>query len=466
MEEQRFYSRAKSFRRLLSVFLVLFIFNFSLSAKFITYNDIKNLSFSVAAGQDLVTNTEIKFFVDIPYVSPSEVEIETPLDTENVTFTSSRRIQSDLSNEGTVVELWFSFAKKGTYRLPSLLLKIQGIKREIEFKPVTIKFNPKEQAPVLIVKFDNGIVLSSEGESYSDFKNKVEQFSIVAGKRMGFTVYIQYGVQLISFNWDIPKDSIFTQTKTYAIIDNQIADTNAQDDLVPVCDFEWMPLVPGKMNFPSIKLTVTGYSGFKSDIHLPDFSVNILENTDETIVHEDGFFQDAFTEVKKVVAPVEVTPITKDVCLEIANLRIKERHSILNKAKQKRIQLEQSYDLPSTRDEFKFFYIYLALFFVVASIVLFILFLRKKKFFLNMISSTLLVISLSFFIGILRNINREHAVSMGCTLYSIPEINAESKSELLPGSYVQIKEKNGDWLYVNLGETGGWCKKDNFIIIK
>ena len=69
-------------------------------------------------------------------------------------------------------------------------------------------------------------------------------------------------------------------------------------------------------------------------------------------------------------------------------------------------------------------------------------------------------------IGILRNINREHAVSMGCTLYSIPEINAESKSELLPGSYVQIKEKNGDWLYVNLGETGGWCKKDNFIIIK
>ncbi len=468
MEEQRFNSRAKSCRRLLSFIAVLLICNFSLFAKFITYQDIRDLYFSPAAGQDLVTNTEIKFFVEIPYVSPSDVEIQIPDYSENVTFSSSRRIQSDLSNEGTVVELWFSFAKKGTYQLPSLLLKIQGFTRQIPFKPVNIKFNPKEQAPVIIVKFDNGVVLSSDAESYSEFKTKVEDFSITAGKKLGFTVFLQFGVQLVSFNWDIPRDSIFTQTKTYAILESQYSSsgTNGTDDLIPVCDFEWMPLVAGKMKFPLIKMSVTAFNGFSSEVYLTDFTVNILENSDEVIATDDGFFQDAFTEVKKVVPPVEVTPITKEICQQIAELRIKERHSVFGKTRAQRVKLEQTYDLPSTKDEFKFFYFYVALFFVIVSIILFILFLKKKKVFLNIITSTLLILALSDFIGTIMNVNREHAVSMGCTLYSIPEINAESKSELLPGSYVQIKEKNGDWLYVNLGETGGWCKKDNFIIIK
>ena len=213
-------------------------------------------------------------------------------------------------------------------------------------------------------------------------------------------------------------------------------------------------------------MSVTAFNGFRSEVYLPDFTVNILENSDEVIATDDGFFQDAFTEVKKVVPPVEVTPITKEICQQIAELRIKERHSVFGKTRAQRVKLEQTYDLPSTKDEFKFFYVYVALFFVIVSVILFIFFLKKKKVFLNIITSTLLILALSDFIGTIMNVNREHAVSMGCTLYSIPEINAESKSELLPGSYVQIKEKNGDWLYVNLGETGGWCKKDNFIIIK
>lgn len=466
MEKQRINSRTKSCRRLLIFLAVLSLCNFSLYARFITNSDVKNLYFSAAGGQELVTNTEIKFFVDIPYVSPSEVEIITPPDQENVTFTSSRRIQTDLTNEGTTVELWFSFSKKGNYQLPSVPLIIQGITREIKVRPVTIKFNPREQAPVLIVKFDNGTILTSDAESYAEFRKKTEDFSIVAGKKIRFTVFIQYGVQLTAFNWDIPKDSIFTQTKTYPIIETQVAESGSQDDLIPVSDFEWMPLVPGKMTFPLIKLTVTGFSGFRSEIRLPDFSVAILENTDEVIVHEDGFYQDAFTEVKTNIVVEEKEPITKEICREIAQLRIKERHSLISDAKAKRIKLEQKYDLPSTQDEFKIIYLYISIFLVAASLVLFIIFLRKKKLFFNIIFSTLLIVSLSYFIGIVMNANREHAVSMGCTLYSIPEVNAESKSELMPGSYVQIKEKNGDWLYVNLGETGGWCKKESFIIIK
>jgi len=465
MEKQRFKSRAESFRRLL-IYFVLFFSLSSLHAKWISPFELRNLSFAVSAGQELVTNTEIKFFVEIPGVAPSEVEILTPKEVENVSFTSSRRIQSDLNNEGTVVEMWFSFAKKGTYHLPPLSVNIQGSSREIKFNPVSIKFNPKEQQPVIIVQFDNGLVLSSDLESLNEFKKKVQEFTLTAGKKISFTVYIQFGVQLISFNWDIPKDSIFTQTKTYPIIENQIADTNKTDDLIPVADFEWMPLVPGVMEFPSIRITVSSFRGYKSEISLPDFSINILENTEEEIIQNDPFYQDAFAEIKKNVPEKKEIIITKADCEKIAALRIAERHSLFSGVRKERIELEQSLNLPSNQKEFKTIFIFIALFCVLICIILFIFFLRKKKLYLNIIASVLLLSSIFMFTGIILKAKNEHAVSMGCTLYSIPEIDAESKTELLPGSYVQIKEKNGDWLYVNLGESGGWCKKENFIIIK
>lgn len=62
--------------------------------------------------------------------------------------------------------------------------------------------------------------------------------------------------------------------------------------------------------------------------------------------------------------------------------------------------------------------------------------------------------------------NKTYGVSKGCQLYSIPDELSEARSELSAGSYVEIKESSGDWFYVLLGESGGWCNKENVIQIK
>lgn len=465
MEKQRTKSRNQFSRRLLSYLLVLLSFS-SLNARTLTAFDFRNLSFSVSSGQDLVTNSEIKFFVNIPYANPSEVEIYSSNETENVSFVSSRRIQSDETNEGTVVEIWYSFSKKGDYQLSPLTLRVQGEFRQIKFDPVSIKFNPKEQFPVIVIKFDDGKVLSSDRESLAQFKKDVQDFSIVAGEKIRFTVFFQYGVQLNSFNWDIPKDSIFVQTRTYDILEKKVTDNVRSEDLIPVSDFEWMPLLPGEIKFPSIRMAIFSFLGYRSEVEFPVFTIKVLEDKEEKIKVDDGLFKEAFMENSVNVEEKKKIEITKEDCEKIAELRIKERHSFIGFAKSRRVKFEQSLDLPANQPEFKIFYVYLALFFVICCIVLFVFFLRKKKAILNIFTILILLSSITLLIGTILNLNKEHAISKGCILYSIPEETAESKSDLMPGSYVQIKEKNGEWIYVHLGETGGWCKKDNFIIIK
>ena len=55
---------------------------------------------------------------------------------------------------------------------------------------------------------------------------------------------------------------------------------------------------------------------------------------------------------------------------------------------------------------------------------------------------------------------------MFISLSSTTSIFAEAKAEMGAGNKVQITENAGKWYYIELGETGGWCKAENIIIIK
>ena len=103
--------------------------------------------------------------------------------------------------------------------------------------------------------------------------------------------------------------------------------------------------------------------------------------------------------------------------------------------------------------------------FVILSIVLFIVFLKKKMVLQACISSAALFFGLIFFIFVSVQMVKKYGISTGCKISSIPEKNAKAESSIGAGNRVLITEDAGEWIYIQLGETGGWCKRNEVIFI-
>jgi hypothetical protein len=78
----------------------------------------------------------------------------------------------------------------------------------------------------------------------------------------------------------------------------------------------------------------------------------------------------------------------------------------------------------------------------------------------------LLVIGIAILIYCAVRKNERYGICTGCKIYSIPQSNAESVSEVSGGSRVRILEHTGKWYYIEVGETGGWCNTGDICIIK
>ncbi|MCQ2590282.1 MAG: hypothetical protein MJ179_07655 [Treponema sp.] len=465
MEKHRIKSGSEFSRRLLVLFFV-FCFVTPVHAKFLTNKDFESIRFSSqksSDASDYYTNVDICFETVIPFVEPGEIEIFSPEDMDNVSFRTLKRTQwNDEEGEpGTKIEAWYSFSKKGTYTLTPLTVRVQGFKRNIQFNPVTIKLNPKAQDPIVIIRFADGKTATSE-----DGFALLNDMEFTAGQKVSFEVLFQYGVQLINLHWDLPKDSIFTQTKAHEIIQTKYIEKANLDEIVPVSGFEWTPLVSGAATFPVVSLTLTSNNGYKGEVKIPSIPVTIGERKETGKQTEATLFDQAFEAAYIEEVKTEKPVVTALDCEELAELRIKERKSILGLGKTKRVEKETSLGLPSGTSEFKLLYIYASIFFLVLSLIFFALKLKKKSVITNIITTAIVILAASVLVVSIVASKKLHGISRGNQLYSIPDNLSEAKSELQPGSYVEIKESSGEWYYVLLGESGGWCKKDQIIVIK
>ena len=464
MEKQRTKSGSKFSRRLLAAIVFVNFLN-PLYAKILTNSDFAKLRFVPVQSNndtsDFFTNTDIRFEVEVPYVRPGEIDISSPDDMDNVSFKTLKRTELDNENGGTKIEVWYSFSKKGSYNLQPLTVRVQGFKRTIAFAPISVKTNPKDQDPIMIIEFSDGKVATSEN-GFADIS--LMEFKV--GEKVTFDVLFQYGVQLISFNWNLPKDSIFTQTKEYEILETKYKDKSKLDEIVPVSSFEWIPLMEGPATFPVFSMTITSNNGYKGEIKVPAIQIQVGEKAIENTVRTVELFNQAF-EVNEVEhIPEEEVIVTLEDCQELAELRINERYSFFGLKKSKRIEKELSLGLPADSSEFSVSWIYFSILFVVLSLGIFIFFLRKKRLFINIISTALFIFAvIGLSVSILES-KKQHGVSCGGQLFSIPDSLSEAKTELKPGSYIEIKEFSGEWIYVLLGESGGWCKKEDIIQIK
>ena len=234
MEKQRINAKSRFIKRLLIFAFLIFNVNSSIFSQYLTYSIIKDLRITPVENQDLYANTEIKFEVTVPYTMPSQMQISIPDLPQNVTFQTLRRTESYSEPGSTRIELWLSFSKEGTYKLPALNVKINDVKRTIKFSEVTISVNPMELSPRLVYVFEDGTTI------YSDqIPPEKEIFSVELGQKINFTVNVQYAVQVLQMNWHIPENSIFSQTRAYEITEVKyrekapIADDSA---IVELCD--------------------------------------------------------------------------------------------------------------------------------------------------------------------------------------------------------------------------------------
>ena len=419
MEKQRNKSVAESCRRLLIIFL--FFVTQSLYSQTLTSAMLRDLTIVPAEGQQLCVNSEIKFQIIIPYTLPGQIDISMPQEKEGVSFKTLRKVESD---SGTKIELWFVFEKTGRFELNPLVVKIRNSRRQIPFVPVTIGINPKEQMPVCVILRGNE-------------RNK--SFTVTTGQKIKFRVCLQYATQVVRFNWDIPKDSLFIQGQMYEFTQVKQREKVVSDELIPLCDFEWTPLVPGKMDFPAFTITAVAYNGDRVNVPMPKITVNVLKGRSKSQDDGQTFFDSAFEQdFEEQNAQDEELPSTEDSLI-----------AALNK-----------------QNDFSVVWIYISAVLLAGLIVVLIILIRRKRKGLSIICGAGVVCALVLFIYCAAMRARKFGESTGAQIFSIPEMSASVKSEIPAGNRVQILSESGEWYYLRFGETEGWCKKDSIIILK
>lgn len=463
MEKQRIITTTKSCRRLL-VSILLALFAVQLEAQTLTASIIKDLTIAPASDQHLYAKEDIKFEVYIPYVKSTQVQVQNPSIAAEVSFKQLKKYDdfSDGPNGGVKLELWYTFGKKGNYQLPPLSLVIQNRRRTIKYSPVTISDNPADMNPRIVIELSNGQML------YSDAKNDVIKVPVM--EPLSFTVNLQYAVQLIQFTYDIPKESILTQTNVFEIVEIKYREKNYTDDLIPVATFDWTGLVPGKHTMPPLKMRVTGYNGYRIDCIMPEFVVDFVEDSSSSskLDNNNSAFEDAFDFDFEAEEAAKQERITEQTCEQLAQLRIEEKNKIFghNANIAQRREFEEKYEISAAENEFYMGIYYLSHLILLAGIILFIYLLRKKNRNKAIIVATLSICSIAFFVYTEVRKHETYGIFKGGKVSSIPEENAESYSEISAGNRVHITEKAGKWYYIELGETGGWCLQENVLVIE
>jgi len=468
MEKQRIKSISKSCKRLLIGFVVFAGCSKAniLNAQQITAAQIAKLRIQPSENQNLYTKTDIKFEVLIPNTNPSNVILQNTNINSDYTLKTIRKTQEYGEIPGTRLELWYNFDKKGTYKISPLSLYINNRRRTIAFLPVTIANNPEFLSPRIVILFDDETAVYSD-EIPADSKKPL--FTWKTGEKISFKVCLQYAVQLVQFSWELPKESIFTQTKTYEITEIKYREKRYSEDLIPVAEFEWTALSDEIKKFPKIKLTATGYNGYKSDLLLPEIPVMFVKQEINQIEEESDFdiFDLAFENISPKTKKKELKNkgISDFECFHLADLRIKERYEILyhNSNRQNRIAYEEEMGISAAKNEFYMGLLYFSIILLIISFLSLIISLRKKNFLAAILSSGMMIFFSVFFIFMVIQANKKFAISKGCTITSIPEANAKSNYTIGAGNRVQILERSGNWVYIQLGESGGWCTIDDII---
>lgn len=414
------------------------------------------------------TNKEAQFILKIPGILPSDVQTELPAFPEGVIFNSSKR-GDFFTNEGTMgaeIDLWFTFRKTGTLALPPLIIYVQGRRFAINFKPVEVYENPRTILPKMTFVFEGG-------ETIGDDAKKIPSISLEAGKPARFTIYLQYAIQAQQFAWNIPKDSIFRETKKYDLSATEKS-SEFSTKKIPVADFEWTPFAAGSASLPEIQMMAVAYSGRSIYLSTPECLVTITAakavskpQAKEAAAHSP-LYKSAWDEEAAQDNQKESDKASPFDCAEIARLRSQERRAFVNipKVRAQRAAAERVIGLQGAENEPLACVLFVLLGADGILLALAVIFLALKKRF----EAALLGIAAAGLLSVTAldaNVFlKKRGVIVGGEISPVPEESAMTKTAVSAGSRVLIKEEIQGWYYIVYNESGGWIRKENLAVIK
>lgn len=431
----------------------------------LTYSIIRELDV-VPVSEKNFCGEECAFELKIPYVKADRVVAAIPDLPSGVSFVSLRRSEYSDDTTGTKIELWLTFAETGTYRLRFLRVTIDGTFYNIPFLPVTISENPRDMLPQLVVAFDNGTELVHQRKSR---QSSSAAFSAAAGTPLYFTVYLRYAVQLVSFYWSVPKNALFTELERYEITKGTLRNSDFSEEKIPVARFEWQPLVTGNVFLPEISLTVTSYSGGRTELSMPDAFIEIRNEAhrSETADASENYFAYAFTALPEKNTHSVKPVVSQEDCRTIARMRAKERTSIpFGQAAKERREFEQNCGVRNAKNEPTYFSRNVLVCLAVVFFILLgaVILLRKIPVIIMCAALGIFCILMAVVSSV--RLSAEYGIFTGGGIRSVPEESVEAAGSIESGRIVKIEQKAGGWVCVRVGTADGWVKEDSVVIIE
>ena len=428
-------------------------------------SDLQKLRVTPPVGA-LYSGNDYMFSLIIPDVKPSDVQADSPEMPPGVSVVSMRRtdyaqigIQS-----GTEIDIWLSFRDARIYTLPPLRVRIKGRPYEIPFSDVNIEQNPASTFPHLIVKFENGTELT-DGTT-----NDEPLFTLPAGEKILFTLYVQYAVQAIRFSWQAPKDALLTELWRYEIAEGTPRASLFTADPIPVALFEWQPLVGGNTPIPDMQLTVSAYSGARVKLSPPAGTILVVPSlsvpSDEGDSNE-SYFSYAFSEVGHSESEHRVRTLSESDCETLAMLHSAERHAFFPwKAASARRAFEAKLGIASGKAEPS---VAACMLFAAATLVLAllcaVLFVLKKRAGAYAVLGCVLVV-FSFAVASAIRLSGTYGIFKGGDVRFVPDESSGLVSPIASGERVSVEETAGKWVYIQYGTTGGWVASSSVVPIR
>ncbi len=461
----------KQKRKFFCGLLIFLFYIFNADAKGVSPSVIKKLT--VKPDSTLFfTAQENGYTLKIPGADPYMVQTDLPQLPQGVVFVSSKReeyLDPD-GTGGTAVHLWFTFKDTGPVKMPPLIVMVENRTYYLSFEDVTVYENPALINPETVVEFESEVtkIKTSDGRTV---------IKVREGEEIIFSVGLKYFVQIISFDWQIPKNSIFTDlerfdTEVNAQV-NQAAGREFSNEVKKLARFSWKPLAQGDYQMPEVTVTATSYNGSRKTVRLPGYIVRVEKRSGSLFSQKgqknrsDSVFSSAFSKPSSVSNEVKSLKISKEDCIKLAELRSRERNTFYgSSARKNRIEFEKSLGFSEGSKEARKPAVALEFVFMGIFVIAFIVFIVLGRVKLSLTFLTLAVVAAIFSFRGAFKLRTSYGIFSGGVISPVPENISSSFLNVDGGIRVKITEKTGDYFYIESEDVNGWVEKSLVIEIE
>ncbi|WP_147633976.1 hypothetical protein [Treponema pectinovorum] len=423
--------------------------------------------------KDFFTAQENGYTLRIPDTQPSFVQTDLPRLPEGVQLVSSKREEylDESGNRGTAIHLWFNFKETGPVQLPPLIVSVKNRTYYLPFEDAMVFENPALISPELTIDFSGSVLQATSGEAAKTIYAK-------CGQEIIFTVSLKYFVQLISFNSNLPKNSIFKELEHYTVSRGVSQEKEFSTEPAKLATFSWEPLIEGTYSLPEITAVATSYNGAVKTVRLPQYVVQvskassftekkIFQSKNETSLNGEKIFPSAFKKNNYTQHNEKIRFLSKDDCKKLSELRSLERTSIFNfKARENRIKFEKTLELPIGADEVSKPFVCSLVFLCIFLIAVFLILVFLKKTRIALFVLIFFFASLIFCTWKITQFFPSYAIFSGGVVSPVPEASSQALQNVNGGLRVKILERTENYYYIESKDVNGWVLKDTIYEIR